>query len=129
MNGCNHYRTNNSCMRNVNNRQPMNNRPRMEMQTDKNMECKRRQQPDKKSLLNEINECSFAVNDMLLYLDTHPTDREALAYCEDHIAMRNKALKEYAVLYGPITIDTADDASSECWEWVNTPWPWEGRLK
>ena len=129
MNGCNHYRTNNSCMRNANNRQPMNNRPRMEMQTDKNMECKRRQQPDKKSLLNEINECSFAVNDMLLYLDTHPTDREALAYCEDHIAMRNKALKEYAVLYGPITIDTADDASSECWEWVNTPWPWEGRLK
>ena len=66
MNGCNHYRTNNSCMRNANNRQPMNNRPRMEMQTDKNMECKRRQQPDKKSLLNEINECSFAVNDMLL---------------------------------------------------------------
>ena len=129
MNGCNHYRTNNSCMRNANNRQSMNNRPRMEMQTDKNMECKRRQQPDKKSLLNEINECSFAVNDMLLYLDTHPTDREALAYCEDHIAMRNKALKEYAVLYGPITIDTADDASSECWEWVNTPWPWEGRLK
>ena len=129
MNGCNHYRTNNSCMRNANNRQPMNNRPRMEMQTDKNMECKRRQQPDKKSLLNEIDECSFAVNDMLLYLDTHPTDREALAYCEDHIAMRNKALKEYAVLYGPMTIDTADDASSECGEWVNTPWPWEGRLK
>ena len=49
MNGCNHYRTNNSCMRNANNRQSMNNRPRMEMQTDKNMECKRRQQPDKKS--------------------------------------------------------------------------------
>ncbi len=48
MNGCNHYRTNNSCMRNANNRQPMNNRPRMEMQTDKNMECKRRQQPDKR---------------------------------------------------------------------------------
>ena len=42
MNGCNHYRTNNSCMRNANNRQPMNNRPRMEMQTDKNMECKNR---------------------------------------------------------------------------------------
>ena len=84
---------------------------------------------NQEQLLAYINQVSFVVSDMLLYLDTHPTDREALAYCEDHIAMRNKALKEYAVLYGPITIDTADDASSECWEWVNTPWPWEGRLK
>ena len=99
MNGCNHYRTNNSCMRNANNRQPMNNRPRMEMQTDKNMECKRRQQPDKKSLLNEINECSFAVNDMLLYLDTHPCDEAALSYFMEHKNRRVAALKEYAKYY------------------------------
>ena len=84
---------------------------------------------NQEQLLTYITQVSFVVSDMLLYLDTHPTDREALAYCEDHIAMRNKALKEYAALYGPLTIDTADDASSECWEWVNTPWPWEGRLK
>ena len=69
---------------------------------------------NQEQLLTYINQVSFVVSDMLLYLDTHPTDREALAYCEDHIAMRNKALK---------------DASSESWEWVNTPWPWEGRLK
>lgn len=104
MNGCNHYRTNNSCMRNANNRQPMNNRPRMEMQTDKNMECKRRQQPDKKSLLNEINECSFAVNDMLLYLDTHPCDEAALSYFMEHKNRRVAALKEYAKYYGRLPL-------------------------
>ena len=38
MKGCNHYRTKNSSMRNANNRPPMYNRPRMEKQTDKNME-------------------------------------------------------------------------------------------
>ena len=65
---------------------------------------------NQEQLLTYINQVSFVVSDMLLYLDTHPTDREALAYCEDHIAMRNKALKEYAALYGPLTIDTADDA-------------------
>ena len=37
-----------------------------------------------KSLLNEINECSFAVNDMLLYLDTHPCDEAALSYFMEH---------------------------------------------
>ena len=53
---------------------------------------------NQEQLLTYINQVSFVVSDMLLYLDTHPTDREALAYCEDHIAVRNKALKEYACL-------------------------------
>lgn len=30
--------------------------------------------------LQQINEVSFAVNDMLLYLDTHPEDQKALRY-------------------------------------------------
>lgn len=84
---------------------------------------------NQEQLLCYINEVSFVVSDMLLYLDTHPNDQRALDYCNDHIAMRNHALKEYAQLYGPLTIDTADDASSKSWEWVCTPWPWEGRLK
>ena len=86
-------------------------------------------QMNQEQLLMYINRISFVVSDMLLYLDTHPTDRRALDFCTDHIAMRNHALKEYAKRYGPLTIDTADDAASESWEWVNTPWPWEGRMR
>ena len=82
--------------------------------------------PFKKSLLNEINECSFAVNDMLLYLDTHPCDEAALSYFMEHKNRRVAALKEYAKYYGPLTIDTADDEASESFLWVETPWPWEG---
>ena len=48
---------------------------------------------NQEQLLAYISQVSFVVSDMLLYLDTHPTDREALAYCEDHISMRNKSLK------------------------------------
>lgn len=77
-------------------------------------------------LLNYINEVSFAKDDILLYLDTHPFDCEALDYCRKHVEMRNKALKEYAKHYGPLTIDTTDDTASESWEWVMQPWPWEG---
>lgn len=55
------------------------------------------------------NECSFAVNDMLLYLDTHPCDEAALSYFMEHKNRRVAALKEYAKYYGPLTIDTADD--------------------
>ena len=80
-------------------------------------------------LLQYINQISFVVSDMLLYLDTHPNDQKALDYCMEHITMRKHALKEYARLYGPLTIDTADDAASDSWVWVTTPWPWEGRMK
>ncbi len=33
---------------------------------------------DRCSLLKQINEISFTVNDLTLYLDTHPLDTDAL---------------------------------------------------
>ena len=43
-----------------------------------------RKQPSPRcSFLQQINEVSFAVNDMLLYLDTHPEDQKALRYFSD----------------------------------------------
>lgn len=79
-------------------------------------------------LLTYLNEVSFVVSDMLLYLDTHPEDQKALEFCREHISLRSQALKEYASRFGPLTIDTADDNASASWSWVETPWPWEGRL-
>ena len=46
----------------------------------------------RKELLQKINEVSFAVNDITLYLDTHPCDEKALAYHEEMSEMREKAL-------------------------------------
>lgn len=77
------------------------------------------------ALLQFINEVSFAVNDMNLYLDTHPEDQKALAFMEEHIKLRKRAIKEYAMKYAPLTIDTADDRQSRSWDWVMQPWPWE----
>lgn len=82
-------------------------------------------QPNRKELLNIINEISFTVVDTQLYLDTHPCDTEAIAYFEQFSNMRNQALKEYAECYGPLTIDTAAYACNERWSWVNDPWPWQ----
>lgn len=84
------------------------------------------QKPSRQQLLNTINEVSFAVNDIQLYLDTHPNDANALAFYRTKIRIRKEALQEYARLYGPLTIDTADDTASQSWEWVMQPWPWEG---
>lgn len=76
-------------------------------------------------LMEHINQVSFAVDDVKLYLDTHPCDEEALAFFREYSRLRNEALQEYAKLYGPITIDTAGDSCDDSWKWVNEPWPWQ----
>lgn len=80
----------------------------------------------REQLMNTINEVSFAVDDIKLYLDTHPDDEKALDFFKEKSMIRNEALKAYAAQYGPLTIDTGDDTCSRQWDWVMQPWPWEG---
>jgi len=82
------------------------------------------QKPCRQDLLNWINIVSFAVDDVKLFLDTHPCNQEALAYYEEYKVLRNKALKEYARYYGPLTVDTADTPADQ-WKWICDPWPWQ----
>lgn len=80
---------------------------------------------NRQQLMDHINQVSFAVDEVKLYLDTHPCDQEALAYFREMSRKRNHALKEYAAAYGPLTIDTADESCTERWNWINEPWPWQ----
>lgn len=80
---------------------------------------------NQKQLLAWIDQCSFALDDVLLYLDTHPHDQEALSYFEHFHKLRNEALSEYAHKYGPLTLDSAASCQDK-WEWVYGKWPWEG---
>lgn len=76
-------------------------------------------------LMQFINEISFAVDDIQLYLDTHPNDEKALEFFRTCDSKRREALRQYAQNYGPLTIDTADDCVSKTWEWIKQPFPWE----
>ncbi len=75
-------------------------------------------------MLEYIDMISFAVTEASLYLDTHPCDQEALDYFRHYSRLRNKALREYAESYGPLTLDTNTN-QNQTWEWVSAPWPWE----
>ena len=85
----------------------------------------RNQTSQRLCLLQQINEVSFAVNDMILYLDTHPEDERALRYFADVSDRRNKLMAEYAEKYGPLTIDDAAVSSESMWKWSQQPFPWE----
>ena len=50
----------------------------------------------KKELLQSIDQVSFAIDDLLLFLDTHPGEKRALEYFSELSARRNELLEKYA---------------------------------
>ncbi len=81
-------------------------------------------QSKRQQLYSYINKVSFAVNDITLYLDTHPDDADAISYFNHYKGLREEALREYAKLYGPLTVDLA--APEQTFDWAEMPLPWEG---
>ena len=72
-----------------------------------------------------ITATSFVLDDLRLFLDTHPTDQEALDHWQKVERVRNEAVEEYTKCYGPINMYDVDVKNR--WTWVDEPWPWEGR--
>lgn len=93
---------------------------------------------DRVQMLQKINEISFVVNDLTLYLDTHPTDKDALAEFQKAMAERKDLLSRYAKAYEPLTVDcVCPDTNNETdsstsypgkkhFTWSDGPLPWDG---
>ncbi|MBZ4688167.1 MAG: cotJB [Clostridiales bacterium] len=82
---------------------------------------------DKKqyAALKELMQLNFVMTELRLYLDTHPSDVEALQ-TYNIVAMRyHKKLMEYQRRYGMIHADAIDHVNPERWSWIDSPWPWE----
>ena len=74
-------------------------------------------------LLLEIMALSFAINDLNLYLDLHPTDESVLRKFKDLTEKAYSKEMEYVKCYGPLEV--MDSESLSKFEWINNPWPWE----
>ena len=95
---------------------------------------------DRCQMLQEINEISFAVNDLTLYLDTHPLDQEALTLFSDVSKKRKQLLENYAKEFEPLTMDcVCPDTNNQTgtytkyagqkhFTWSDGPLPWEGGI-
>ena len=95
---------------------------------------------DRGQMLKEIDEVSFMVNDLTLYLDTHPTDTNALQAFTDAAKRRKQLMQEYAREYEPLSMDcvcveTNNQTDSDTKypkqkhiTWNDGPLPWEGGM-
>ena len=82
------------------------------------------QKMNKKELFDVINQASFMLDDITLYLNTHPDCRDGMKAYEHYKEIRKEAIEDYTRMYGPISrYDVNED---NYWDWVNKPWPWEG---
>lgn len=78
----------------------------------------------KERYLNAVNQTGFVLDDLTLYLDTHPMDQEALAYYQTARAQYEMAAANYCQNVGPLFHKDA-----ECnghFSWLTDKWPWEG---
>lgn len=82
-------------------------------------------------MLLMIQQISFMVDDLRLYMDTHPKDMAGLELLKGMIRKRKELLKEFAKKYYPLTMDCMADIYEEnpdsmCYCWEKGPIPWEG---
>ena len=91
------------------------------------------QKENSSQLLCQIQQISFVLDDLTLYLDMHSEDGQALALYQEKLAVRDQLKKEFAQKFYPLTRDCVAYCQGQagvhgdhafCWQ--DGPMPWEG---
>ncbi len=94
---------------------------------DRNCGCQEEKTVDccqKDEMFKKLKCLNFSINELALYLDTHPDDEKALClhrrYCKEYKDLKEK----YEKMYGPLSIYFPCNK----WRWLEEPWPREGGM-
>mgnify|MGYP002557935434 CR=1 FL=1 len=63
---------------------------------------------ERSCILNRVQQAGFAVDEVVLYLDTHPCDSKALAFYQKARDEQKRAVCEYNAKIGPLTNDMVE---------------------
>ena len=76
-----------------------------------------------KTLLQQIQGLSFAMNELGLYLDTHQTDAEAMRLYNSYKELYDEMMAEFENKNGALTqMESVRDGK---YTWTENPWPWD----
>lgn len=79
----------------------------------------------KAMLQKQIHELDFALHELVLFLDSHPTNRRAMELMREYREKRSKLINEYEQRFGKYIVTVEDVPMSGRWEWLDSPWPWD----
>lgn len=94
---------------------------------------------DRIQLLKQIQETGFVVDDLTLYLDTHPLDTDALGQFSQANAQKKELMEQYARQFEPLTVgcvcpDTNNETNTNSkypgkkhFTWSDGPLPWDSQ--
>ncbi len=80
---------------------------------------------DQAQLLEKLMELDFMAVDLGLYLNTHPSETEAIAAYRSVITAADALRMKYEEAYGPLCSFRSYAADPQYWQWINAPWPWQ----
>ena len=78
--------------------------------------------PADNTALSELMALDFAIDELGLYLTTHPNDSEALDLYWSYIRLGQQGREKYEAAYGPLM---QTDITPGSFKWLNDPWPWD----
>ncbi len=79
---------------------------------------------ERERILRMLSSYDFAVNDLHIYLDTHPDDSKAAKALNKYRQESDKLRTQYEEKFGPLT---TSDENGNRWSWISDPWPWDIR--
>lgn len=87
------------------------------------------EQAEREQLLCKINQISFYLDDLNLYLDTHENDMQALQMYHEKAKECAQLKQQFAQQFYPLTkqcIPSCADFNETSFCWQKGPMPWEG---
>lgn len=77
-------------------------------------------------LLKKLSAIDFYLIDLHLYLNTHPTDKEAITQYNALVTEAKQLRSEYEQNYGMLLANNS--MSRTPWQWIDNPWPWQKKF-
>lgn len=71
----------------------------------------------------ELQSVGFVLQELALYLDTHPEDKEALEMYRAYQKMYHKGMMNFSENCMPL--NHATPVTDKDYSWLRDPWPWE----
>lgn len=81
----------------------------------------------KDELLYNILMYKFLLNELDLYLDNYPNNKNYINLYNKYLEEEKKLINNYESNYEALTLNSKY-LDKNNWTWIKSPWPWEGNI-
>ncbi|MFY4775019.1 spore coat protein CotJB [Metabacillus sp. RGM 3146] len=74
--------------------------------------------------LEKIQAVDFVIAELILYLDTHPNDSNAIRQYNQFAQYSRSLKQQFEAKFGPLQQGSPNYNEND-WAWQSCPWPWQ----